>query len=193
MFQATAFDASYSDSGLFGIYTIAQADSAGEVTAKFTYSKTNVASCKMCKDAIICISLNSCLLPSSVQVIKAAIAQIRGVAEGNVSQADIMRAKWVQREVGGLCEFAVLKYSLEEYVVRLVSLHRNQVKVEYLMSMESSESLIEEIGAQALNTAAYQLPDTVLQAIDAVTQDDVVKVSAFTVEGIVVYHTEVSM
>lgn len=31
LFQATAFNASYSDSGLFGIYTIAQADSAGEV------------------------------------------------------------------------------------------------------------------------------------------------------------------
>lgn len=75
----------------------------------------------------------------------------------------------------------MLKGSLEGYVVRLVSLHRNQVKVEYLMSMESSESLIEEIGAQALNTAAYQLPDTVLQAIDAVTQDDVVKVRAFAV------------
>lgn len=65
------------------------------------------------------------------------------------------------------------------------------MKVEYLMSVESAENLIEEIGAQALNTAAYQLPDTVLQAIDAVTQDDVVKVSAFTVEGITVYHAAV--
>lgn len=61
-------------------------------------------------------------------------------------------------------------------------LHRNQVKAEYLMSLESSESLMEEIGAQALTTAAYQPPDTVLQNIDAVTQDDVIKVSAFTVE-----------
>lgn len=59
------------------------------------------------------------------------------------------------------------------------------------MSLESSESLIEEVGAQALNAAAYQLPETVLQAIDAVTQDDVVKVSVFTVEGITVHHTEV--
>lgn len=32
--QAAAFTASYSDSGLFGIYTIAQADSAGEVTIR---------------------------------------------------------------------------------------------------------------------------------------------------------------
>lgn len=29
--QATAFNASYSDSGLFGVYTIAQANSAREV------------------------------------------------------------------------------------------------------------------------------------------------------------------
>lgn len=52
------------------------------------------------------------------------------------------------------------------------------MKFDYLMSIESSEGLLEEIGAQALATAAYQLPDAVLQAIDAVTHDDVVKVSA---------------
>ncbi|KAM7386853.1 hypothetical protein PAMA_009471 [Pampus argenteus] len=104
-FDATAFNASYSDSGLFGIYTIAQAHSAGEV-------------------------------------IKAAVAQVRGVAEGNVSEADITRAK-------------------------------NQVKTEYLMSLESSEGLMEEIGAQALTTAMYQLSETVLQAVDSITQDDV--------------------
>nr|XP_020491868.1 cytochrome b-c1 complex subunit 2, mitochondrial-like [Labrus bergylta] len=106
-FDATAFNASYSDSGLFGVYTIAQAGSAGEV-------------------------------------IKAAMAQVQGVAEGNVSEADVTRAK-------------------------------NQVKTEYLMSIESSESLLEEIGAQALATAAYQRPDSVIHAVDAVTHDDVVK------------------
>nr|XP_019957294.1 PREDICTED: cytochrome b-c1 complex subunit 2, mitochondrial-like [Paralichthys olivaceus] len=114
-FDATAFNASYSDSGLFGVYTIAQAASAGEV-------------------------------------IKAAIAQVRSVAEGNVSEADITTAK-------------------------------NQVKADYLMSIESSECLMEEIGAQVLNTAAYHLPDTVLQAIDAVTQDDVVKAAKKFVDG----------
>ncbi|XP_035511245.1 cytochrome b-c1 complex subunit 2, mitochondrial [Morone saxatilis] len=114
-FDATAFNASYSDSGLFGVYTIAQADSAGEV-------------------------------------IKAAIAQVSGVAEGNISDADVARAK-------------------------------NQLKAEYLMSLESSESLLEEIGAQALTTAAYQLPDTVVQAIEAVTQDDVVKAAQKFVDG----------
>lgn len=52
------------------------------------------------------------------------------------------------------------------------------------MSLESSETLLEEIGTQALTTAAYQLPDAVLQAVDAVTYDDVVKVSVYSVENI---------
>ena len=39
--QATAFNASYSDSGLFGVYTISQAHSAGEVITQSTPSKTN--------------------------------------------------------------------------------------------------------------------------------------------------------
>ncbi|XP_041831821.1 cytochrome b-c1 complex subunit 2, mitochondrial isoform X2 [Melanotaenia boesemani] len=55
-FDATAFSASYSDSGLFGVYTVSQTDSAREV-------------------------------------IKAAMAQVRGVAEGSVSEAEITRAK----------------------------------------------------------------------------------------------------
>jgi len=114
-FDATAFNASYSDSGLFGVYTIAQADSAGEV-------------------------------------IKAAMAQVRGVAEGNVTEADVTRAK-------------------------------NQAKAEYLMSIESSEGLLEEIGAQVLTTAAYQLPDAVLQAIDSITKDDVVKAAKKFADG----------
>ncbi|XP_010772055.1 cytochrome b-c1 complex subunit 2, mitochondrial-like [Notothenia coriiceps] len=114
-FDATAFNASYTDSGLFGIYTIAQADSAGEV-------------------------------------IQAAVAQVSGVAEGNVSEEDVIRAK-------------------------------NQVKAEYLMSIESDESLMEEIGAQVLSTAAYQLPDAILQAIDGVTHDEVVKAASKFVDG----------
>lgn len=114
-FDAKAFNTAYSDSGLFGVYTIAQADSAEEV-------------------------------------IKAAIAQVRGVAEGNVSEADVTRAK-------------------------------AQVKVEYLMSLESSAGLLEEIGAQALTTAAYQPPDAVAQAIDAVTHDDVIKAAKKFVDG----------
>ncbi|XP_014903532.1 ubiquinol-cytochrome c reductase core protein 2a [Poecilia latipinna] len=114
-FDATAFNASYSDSGLFGVYTIAQANSAREV-------------------------------------IGAAVAQVRGVAEGNVTEADIIRAK-------------------------------NQVEAEYLMSIESSEGLLEEIGAQALNNAAYQAPESVLHVIDAITKADVVEAARKFVDG----------
>lgn len=48
---------------------------------------------ELAKDARMYVSLNLCLLPSSMQVIKAAIGQVRGVAEGNVSEVDITRAK----------------------------------------------------------------------------------------------------
>lgn len=46
------------------------------------------------------------------------------------------------------------------------------------MSLENSDGLLEEIGAQALTTASYQLPDSVLQTIDAVALSDVVQVCA---------------
>lgn len=114
-FDATAFNASYSDSGLFGIYTISQAGAAAEV-------------------------------------IRAAIFQVRDVAEGNVSDLDIDRAK-------------------------------NQVKTEYLMSLESSAGLLEEIGAQALATGTYQVPASVLQGVEAITPDDVIKAAKSFVDG----------
>lgn len=66
-------------------------------------------------------------------------------------------------------------------------LHRAQVKADYLMSIESSEILLEEIGAQALTAAAYQPPDSVVQAIDAITLDSVVKVSAFIVPLVLLF------
>uniref|UniRef100_A0A3Q1ATT8 Ubiquinol-cytochrome c reductase core protein 2b n=1 Tax=Amphiprion ocellaris TaxID=80972 RepID=A0A3Q1ATT8_AMPOC len=55
-FDVCAFNASYSDSGLFGVYTISQAADAGEV-------------------------------------IKAALAQVKAVADGGVTAADLTRAK----------------------------------------------------------------------------------------------------
>ncbi|KAK7940353.1 hypothetical protein WMY93_003679 [Mugilogobius chulae] len=114
-FDATAMTASYSDSGLFGVYTISQAGAAGEV-------------------------------------IKAAISQVRDVAEGNVADADIERAK-------------------------------NQVKAEYLMSLEDSAGLLEEIGAQALMTGTYRAPDDVLQSVEAVSPEDVIKAAKSFVDG----------
>lgn len=80
-FQATAFNASYSDSGLFGVYTISQADSAGEVNISFALLH------RMWK------SLNPLSLYFCEQVIEAALSQVRGVSQGNVSEADITRAK----------------------------------------------------------------------------------------------------
>ncbi|MEQ2186131.1 hypothetical protein GOODEAATRI_025482, partial [Goodea atripinnis] len=59
----------------------------------------------------------------------------------------------------------------------------NQVKAEYLMSIESSEGLMEEIGAQVLSTAAYQAPESVLQAIDTITKNDVVMAARKFVDG----------
>ncbi|XP_072299459.1 ubiquinol-cytochrome c reductase core protein 2a [Eucyclogobius newberryi] len=114
-FDATALTASYSDSGLFGVYTISQAGAAGEV-------------------------------------IKAAIAQISDVAEGNVADADVERAK-------------------------------NQVKVEYLMSLEDTAGLLQELGAQALMTGTYQAPEAVLQSLDTVTPEDVIKAAKSFLDG----------
>lgn len=51
------------------------------------------------------------------------------------------------------------------------------MKTDYLMMMENSEVMLEEVGAQALAAAAYQQPEAVLQAVDAVTLDNVVKVT----------------
>ncbi|XP_049615533.1 cytochrome b-c1 complex subunit 2, mitochondrial isoform X1 [Syngnathus scovelli] len=55
-FDVSAFNASYSDSGLFGVYTISQAGSTGDV-------------------------------------VKAALAEVKAVAEGGVTAADLTRAK----------------------------------------------------------------------------------------------------
>uniref|UniRef100_A0A8D3E4G6 Ubiquinol-cytochrome c reductase core protein 2b n=1 Tax=Scophthalmus maximus TaxID=52904 RepID=A0A8D3E4G6_SCOMX len=55
-FDVSAFNASYSDSGLFGVYTISQAAAAGDVIA-------------------------------------AALAQVKAVADGGVTAADLTRAK----------------------------------------------------------------------------------------------------
>ncbi|XP_036445946.1 cytochrome b-c1 complex subunit 2, mitochondrial [Colossoma macropomum] len=105
-FDATAFNVSYSDSGLFGLYTIAQADSTREV-------------------------------------IKAAMAQVNAVAGGAISGEDLARAK-------------------------------GQLKTEYLMVLESSDGLLEEIGIQALTSGAYSSPDAAAKDIDSVTSSDVI-------------------
>ncbi|KAE8579357.1 hypothetical protein XENTR_v10024013 [Xenopus tropicalis] len=105
-FDVSAFNASYSDSGLFGVYTVSQAAAASEV-------------------------------------INAALNQVKAVAQGNVTEADVTKAK-------------------------------NQLKSQYLMTLESSCGLLGEIGSQALASGTYVTPTETIQQIDSVTSADVV-------------------
>uniref|UniRef100_A0A672NDI2 Cytochrome b-c1 complex subunit 2, mitochondrial-like n=1 Tax=Sinocyclocheilus grahami TaxID=75366 RepID=A0A672NDI2_SINGR len=111
-FDASAFNANYTDSGLFGVYTICQANA----------------------------------------VIKAAIVQVNDIAQGNLAAADLSRAK-------------------------------NQLTAEYLMSIESSEGLMEAIGSQVLAEGAYHSPEAVTQKISAVSSADVVNVAKKFMSG----------
>uniref|UniRef100_A0A8C0XJ50 Cytochrome b-c1 complex subunit 2, mitochondrial n=2 Tax=Castor canadensis TaxID=51338 RepID=A0A8C0XJ50_CASCN len=114
-FDVSAFNAIYSDSGLFGIYTISQAAAAGDV-------------------------------------IKAAYNQVKTVAQGNLSSVDVQAAK-------------------------------NKLKAGYLMSIESSEGFLDEVGSQALVGTSYVPPSTVLQQIDLVTDADVINAAQKFVSG----------
>ncbi|KAH0631919.1 hypothetical protein JD844_019822, partial [Phrynosoma platyrhinos] len=51
---------------------------------------------------------------------------------------------------------------------------KNQLKAAFLMSIESSEGLLDEIGSQALASGAYASPATVVEKIDSVATADVV-------------------
>ncbi|XP_016110681.1 cytochrome b-c1 complex subunit 2, mitochondrial-like isoform X2 [Sinocyclocheilus grahami] len=113
--KASAFNANYTDSGLFGVYTICQANAAKDV-------------------------------------IKAAIVQVNDIAQGNLAAADLSRAK-------------------------------NQLTAEYLMSIESSEGLMEAIGSQVLAEGAYHSPEAVTQKISAVSSADVVNVAKKFMSG----------
>uniref|UniRef100_A0A4W5QDK0 Ubiquinol-cytochrome c reductase core protein 2b n=1 Tax=Hucho hucho TaxID=62062 RepID=A0A4W5QDK0_9TELE len=110
-FDASAFNSNYSDSGLFGVYTISQSAAAGDV-------------------------------------IKAAISQVKAVT-GGVSEADLTRAK-------------------------------TQLKAEYLMSLESSEGLLDAMGSQVLSGGVYHSHEAIAQKIDSVSATDVANVSLFT-------------
>ncbi|XP_004373376.1 cytochrome b-c1 complex subunit 2, mitochondrial [Trichechus manatus latirostris] len=114
-FDVSAFNASYSDSGLFGIYTISQAEAAGDV-------------------------------------LKAAYNQVKTIAEGNLSDTVIQAAK-------------------------------NKLKAGYLMSVESSDGFLDEVGFQALVAGLYVPPSTVLQQIDSVAAADVKNAAVKFVSG----------
>ncbi|TNN51310.1 Cytochrome b-c1 complex subunit 2, mitochondrial [Liparis tanakae] len=104
-FDVSAFNSSYSDSGLFGVYTISQPAAAGDV-------------------------------------IKAALAEVKAVADGGVTAADLTRAK-------------------------------AQLKGQFLMSLETSEGLLESIGTQALAEGSYCSGEEVSKNIDNVSLTDV--------------------
>nr|XP_051714392.1 cytochrome b-c1 complex subunit 2, mitochondrial-like [Oryctolagus cuniculus] len=114
-FDVSAFNASYTDSGLFRIYTTSQAAAAGDV-------------------------------------IKAAYNQVKTVAQGNLSSADVQAAK-------------------------------NKLKAGYLMSVESSEGFLDEVGSQALITGSCVPPSTVLQQMDSVADADIVNAAKKFVSG----------
>ncbi|XP_030068285.1 cytochrome b-c1 complex subunit 2, mitochondrial [Microcaecilia unicolor] len=106
-FDVSAFNTNYSDSGLFGIYTISQSAAAGDV-------------------------------------IKAALNQIQTIAQGNITEADVTRAK-------------------------------AQLKTRYLMSLETSDGFVDEIGSQVLTSGTYTSPTAACQKIDSVATADIVK------------------
>ncbi|KAL6091328.1 hypothetical protein STEG23_018256 [Scotinomys teguina] len=114
-FDVSVFNASYSDSGIFGVYTISQDAAAGDV-------------------------------------IKAAYNQVKAVAQGNLSGADVQAAK-------------------------------NKLKAGYLMSVETSEGFLNEIGSQALVAGSYMSPSSFLQQIDSVADADVIKAAKKFVSG----------
>uniref|UniRef100_A0A8C1VPD0 Ubiquinol-cytochrome c reductase core protein 2b n=1 Tax=Cyprinus carpio TaxID=7962 RepID=A0A8C1VPD0_CYPCA len=111
-FDVSAFNTNYTDSGLFGVYTICQANA----------------------------------------VIKAAIVQVNDIAQGNLAADDLSRAK-------------------------------NQLTAKYLMSIESSEGLMEAIGSQVLAEGTYHSPEAVTQKINAVSSADVVNVAKKFMSG----------
>uniref|UniRef100_A0A4W5QDY3 Ubiquinol-cytochrome c reductase core protein 2b n=1 Tax=Hucho hucho TaxID=62062 RepID=A0A4W5QDY3_9TELE len=113
-FDASAFNSNYSDSGLFGVYTISQSAAAGDV-------------------------------------IKAAISQVKAVT-GGVSEADLTRAK-------------------------------TQLKAEYLMSLESSEGLLDAMGSQVLSGGVYHSHEAIAQKIDSVSATDVANAANKFVSG----------
>ncbi|XP_074520193.1 cytochrome b-c1 complex subunit 2, mitochondrial isoform X1 [Halichoeres trimaculatus] len=114
-FDVCAFNASYSDSGLFGVYTISQAAAAGDV-------------------------------------IKAALAQVKAVADGGVTAADLTRAK-------------------------------AQLKGQFLMSLETSEGLLENMGTQALAEGSYSSHEEISKKIDNVSLTDVSNAAKIFVSG----------
>lgn len=97
MFQVSAFNASYSDSGLFGIYTISQAASAADVSRVLTgFPHSHVFSLNVGRlDAVapqLCVALKGHLLRGKPAAVR----------HGSRTGGSASRASWFWgRGVGG--------------------------------------------------------------------------------------------
>lgn len=85
-------------------------------------------------------------------VLKAAMNQVKAVAEGGITDADVAQAK-------------------------------TQLKARFLMSLESSDELLNEIGSQVLATGAYIPPSDAAQAVDAVSATEVINAARKFIAG----------
>ncbi|XP_077359918.1 cytochrome b-c1 complex subunit 2, mitochondrial-like isoform X1 [Festucalex cinctus] len=115
LFDVSTYNVTYSDSGLFGIYTVSQAGST---------------------DAVV----------------KAAVAEVKAVADGGITAADLTQAKL-------------------------------SLKSDLLMSLETSEGLLEAMGTQALARGSYQSPEEFAKNIDNVSLTDVANAAKKFVSG----------
>lgn len=98
MFQVSAFNASYSDSGLFGIYTISQAASAADVSRVLTgFPHSHVFSLNVGRlDAVapqLCVALKGHLLRGKPAAVR----------HGSRTGGSASRASWFWGRWGGQC------------------------------------------------------------------------------------------
>lgn len=127
------------------------------------------------------IHMDSCLLAFLLrlfcQVIKTAVGQVGAIAEGNLAAEDLSRAKCVSKKYPPeYFSWWPMDYVLISFKIFLYAC-RTQLKAEYLMSIETSDGLLEAIGAQALTEGTYHTPEAISQIIDTVSPSDVVNVS----------------
>ena len=121
----------YSDNSLFGFYVISEPQNTGKV---YKSSPFYVIMWLDYRSTILYLMCASCVL--CMQLLQAVMHEFSSIAKGNVSDADLARAKSV---AFGLY---VVQYTLASV------LSRNQLKASYLMAVERSLSLSDDIAAQ---------------------------------------------
>ncbi|POI21871.1 hypothetical protein CIB84_014382, partial [Bambusicola thoracicus] len=97
----------------------------------------------------------------------------QGIAKATTQPFDVIRAAMNQLKAaaqGGVTEEDVTKA-------------KNQLKAAYLMSVETAQGLLNEIGSEALVSGTHTAPSVVAQKIDSVTSADVVNAAKKFVSG----------